>query len=82
MVTAQLFYTFMQKPWDNCALEASAGAAGVQLAAKGWDLIAAFLSHNHRMLHGCLGLPKPCNSAKIIITMLTTMLVGALYEPP
>ena len=45
-------------------------------------IVAAFLSHNHGMLHGCLGLPKPCNSAKIIITMLTTMLVGALYEPP
>jgi len=39
MVTAQLFYTFMQKPWDNCALEASAGAAGVQLAAKGVLLV-------------------------------------------
>jgi hypothetical protein len=35
IVVAQLFYMFMQKPWDNCALEASAGAAGVQLAAKG-----------------------------------------------
>ena len=34
-MVAQLFYMFMQKPWDNCALEASAGAAGVQLAAKG-----------------------------------------------
>ena len=65
MVTAQLFYTFMQKPWDNCALEASAGAAGVQLAAKGWD--------GYR----CLGLPKPCNSGKVIIAML----VGTLYGP-
>lgn len=45
-------------------------------------IVAAFLSHNHGMLHGCLGLSKPCNSAKMIITMLTTMLVGALYEPP
>ena len=35
MVTAQLFYMFMQKPWDNCALEASGAASGVQLAAKG-----------------------------------------------
>lgn len=39
IVVAQLFYMFMQKPWDNCALEASAGAAGVQLAAKGVLLV-------------------------------------------
>lgn len=35
IVVAQLFYIFMQKPWDNCALEASGAAAGVQLASKG-----------------------------------------------
>ena len=35
VVSAQLFFYFMQKPWHDCAMEASSGAAGVQLASKG-----------------------------------------------
>lgn len=35
VVTAQVFYTFMQKPWNDCAMEASSAAAGVALASKG-----------------------------------------------
>ncbi|OLP89705.1 hypothetical protein AK812_SmicGene28834 [Symbiodinium microadriaticum] len=39
VVSAQLFFYFMQKPWHDCAMEASSGAAGVQLASKGVLLV-------------------------------------------
>lgn len=39
VVTAQVFYTFMQKPWNDCAMEASSAAAGVALASKGVLLV-------------------------------------------